>query len=345
MCTQASSPKTIALLRSMPKSELHIHIEGTLEPELALQLADRNGVQLPWNTLEELAAQYQFTDLQSFLNLYYELMSVLRTADDFRDLMLAYLERAHTDGVVHAEIFFDPQVHLNNGIAYDTVLDGLLEGLRIGQERYHIGGGLILCIVRDLPVQSAQHILDLATPRAHELLGIGLDSAEVGYPPSLFTDIFAQARALGLHCVAHAGEEGSVEYIEQALDLLHAERIDHGAHAIDDSAMMHRLANDQIPVTRCPLSNLRLHVVDNIHELQLSAFLDAGIITTINSDDPAYFGGYILENYCALADAGMSVSKLVDMGRMSLMAVFGDDEYKNALLCQFDDWKQSAIIE
>ena len=263
-------------LRTMPKAELHVHIEGTLEPELALALAERNHVALPWTDLEELRRQYEFENLQSFLDLYYQLMATLRTADDFRDLMLAYLERAAADGVRHAEIFFDPQVHVGNGIDLDTVIDGLLEGLRLGRERFGITGGLILCIVRDMPVASAEAMLTAARHRAGDLIGVGLDSAEVGYPPSLFAEVFAKARALGLHCVAHAGEEGPAAYVAEALDLLHAERIDHGIHAIDDEALVRRLAATGTPLTCCPLSNRRLQVVHDLHDLPLRRFLDAG---------------------------------------------------------------------
>ncbi|MCH4208936.1 adenosine deaminase [Bifidobacterium sp.] len=335
----ASAAARQALL-AMPKAELHLHIEGTLEPELALELAQRNGVQLPWNSLDDLRSQYSFENLQSFLDLYYQLMAVLRTADDFRDLMLAYLERASADGVRHAEIFFDPQVHLDNGLDFDMVVDGLLEGLRIGGERYGISGGLILSIVRDKPVESAQQVLDLAERRAEELLGIGLDSAEVGYPPSLFEECFARARSMGLHCVAHAGEEGPADYVTQALDLLHAERIDHGVHAIDSSELTARLAYDRIALTMCPLSNRRLQVVGDLHDLPIRRFLDRGVAVTVNSDDPAYFGGYIGANYQALADIGFSFDELEGFAKNSISHSFADEERKHQLLKELNDWQQ-----
>ena len=261
-------------LETMPKSELHLHIEGTLEPELALTLADRNGVTLPWTDIDGLRAQYEFENLQSFLELYYALMKTLKTKDDFKDLMLAYLTRANANGVRHAEIFFDPQVHVcTNGLDFDMVLDGLLEGLEIGRERFDISGGLILSIVRDMDIDSANRILDMAAPRKTEILGIGLDSAEVGYPPAEFIDQFARARDFGWHCVAHAGEEGPAAYIRDALNLLHAERIDHGIHIQDDRELLERVARDGVPLTCCPLSNLRLQVVHDMREHPIPRFL------------------------------------------------------------------------
>lgn len=328
-----------AAVQSMPKTELHVHIEGTLEPELALDLATRNHVELPWKTLDELKAQYEFNDLQSFLDLYYALMATLRSADDFRDLMLAYLKRAAQDGVRYAEIFFDPQMHVANGIDYDTVLDGLREGLAVGEQRYGVAGALILSIVRDLPVDSAERMMDIATPRAGEILGLGLDSAEVGNPPSLFEHVFERAHALGWHRVAHAGEEAGADYVKQALDLLHAERIDHGAHALDDAALMRRLAAEHVPVTRCPLSNIRLHVVEDAEGLRIRDFLDAGVITTVNSDDPAYFGGYLADNYLELVEAGCTLYDLARLGEMSIQASFLDEGRKAALMEEFEAWK------
>ncbi|MCI1218959.1 MAG: adenosine deaminase [Bifidobacterium sp.] len=336
------SAATRQALLAMPKAELHLHIEGTLEPELALELARRNDVQLPWDSLDDLRSQYSFENLQSFLDLYYQLMAVLRTADDFCDLMLAYLARASADGVRHAEIFFDPQVHLDNGLDFDTVVDGLLEGLRLGGERYGISGGLILSIVRDKPIESAQHVIDLAERRAHDLLGIGLDSAEVGYPPSLFEECFSRARAMGLHCVAHAGEEGPADYVEQALDLLHAERIDHGVHAIDSDEITARLAYDRIALTMCPLSNRRLQVISDLRDLPIRRFLDRGVAATVNSDDPAYFGGYIGANYQALAEIGFSLDELCGFAKNSISYSFADEERKHQLLSEFAEWKQNT---
>jgi adenosine deaminase len=340
-----ASAALIEAIRSMPKAELHLHIEGTLEPELALELAARNGVNLPFEGLEDLRAHYRFENLQSFLNLYYQLMAVLRTADDFRDLMLAYLKRAHADGVRRAEIFFDPQVHMNNGLDIDTVMDGLLEGLRIGRKRFGIGGGLILCIVRDLPVESAHKTLDAVAHRSADLLGIGLDSAEVGYPPSLFSEVFARAAGMGLHRVAHAGEEGSADYVVQALDDLHAERIDHGIHAERDPALVRRLARDGTPLTVCPLSNMRLQVVRSIEELPLRRLMESGVTVTINSDDPAYFGGYIAKNYEALADAGFSLDELARFAENSIAATFAQAAEQQKLLGELAAWRAACGVK
>ncbi|WP_213292018.1 adenosine deaminase [Bifidobacterium animalis] len=329
-----------APLETMPKSELHLHIEGTLEPELALTLADRNGVTLPWTDIDGLRAQYEFENLQSFLELYYALMKTLKTKDDFKDLMLAYLTRANANGVRHAEIFFDPQVHVcTNGLDFDMVLDGLLEGLEIGRERFDISGGLILSIVRDMDIDSANRILDMAAPRKTEILGIGLDSAEVGYPPAEFIDQFARARDFGWHCVAHAGEEGPAAYIRDALNLLHAERIDHGIHIQDDRELLERVARDGVPLTCCPLSNLRLQVVHDMREHPIPRFLHEGVVCTINSDDPAYFGGYVAANYAALADIGMSMEELASLAKNSIDASFASDDRKTQLHAQLATWR------
>ena len=340
----AQSPASInQAFRALPKAELHLHIEGTLEPELALRLAERNGVTLPFTDLDDLKAQYEFENLQSFLDLYYQLMSVLRTREDFADLMLAYLSHAHDDGVRRAEIFFDPQVHMNNGLSYGLVLDGLLEGLRIGKERYGIDGGLILCIVRDLPVESASDVLEQAAARADELIGIGLDSAEVGYPPELFVTVFERARELGLHCVAHAGEEGPAQYVWQALDMLHAERIDHGVRAIDDAALVKRLADEQVALTMCPLSNRKLQVVQDVAELPIADLLRAGVKVTVNSDDPAYFGGYIGANYEALLDCGFGLDALAAIAENSLNASFASTEEKARYATESKQWRNEYL--
>lgn len=330
-------------LRELPKAELHLHIEGTLEPELALRLAERNGVDLPFRGLDDLRSRYRFENLQSFLDLYYQLMSVLRTRRDFTDLTLDYLARAHADGVLRTEMFFDPQVHMRNGLDYDLVLDGLLEGLRIGHERYGIDGGLIMCIVRDMPIESAEALLDVASSRAGELLGIGLDSAEVGYPPELFGHVYERARGMGLHLVAHAGEEGPAEYVRQALDTLHVERIDHGVHAADDADLTARLARERIALTMCPLSNRRLQVVDDVADLPVRQLLDAGVRVTFNSDDPAYFGGYVADNYIAMAHAGLSLDDLATIAGNSLDASFASAERKAAYAKSMRSWKDAYL--
>lgn len=327
-------------LATMPKCELHLHIEGTLEPDLAFAFAKRNSVALPWASIDELRAQYEFEDLQSFLDLYYALMKTLKTKDDFKDLMVAYLTRANADGVKHAEIFFDPQVHVcTNGLDFNTVLDGLLEGMMIGRERFGITGGLILSIVRDMDIDSADMILDLAQPRKDEILGIGLDSAEVGYPPDRFVEQFARARRFGWHCVAHAGEEGPAAYIRDALDLLHAERIDHGIHIQDDHELLERVVRDGIPLTCCPLSNLRLQVVHDMRKHPIPEFLHEGLMCTVNSDDPAYFGGYVAANYAALADIGMSMEELAALAGNSIDASFASDGRKAQLHAELAVWQ------
>ena len=335
------SPIISDAIRTMPKAELHLHIEGTLEPELAYELAERNKVELPFAGLEDLRQRYHFTNLQSFLDLYYELMNVLRTADDFKDLVLAYLSKAHEQGVVRSEIFFDPQVHVENGIDIDTVLDGLLAGTLLGRERYGISCGLIPCIVRDMPVQSAKEIVDALAPRASELLGLGLDSAEVGYPPELFSDVFAQAGEMGLHLVAHAGEEGPAEYVSQAVHDLKVERVDHGIRSVEDAELLNTIQERGIALTCCPLSNLKLKVVNDLDELPLQRLIDSGVSITVNSDDPAYFGGYIADNYDALAELGFTLPQLAQLAENSLHAAFVDDDVRDGMLKAFSLWAQT----
>ncbi|MCH4159834.1 MAG: adenosine deaminase [Bifidobacterium sp.] len=335
------SPTISDAIRTMPKAELHLHIEGTLEPELAYELADRNNIQLPFSGLDDLRQRYKFTNLQSFLDLYYQLMSVLRTADDFRDLVLAYMAKANEAGVVRSEIFFDPQVHVENGLDIDTVLDGLLSGMILGRERYGISSGLIPCIVRDKPVESAAQIVESLAHRSDELLGLGLDSAELGYPPQLFSEVFDRARDLGLHLVAHAGEEGPADYVKQAIYDLKVERIDHGIRSVEDLELLEILKERNMPLTCCPLSNLKLQVVNKLSELPLQQLITSGVQLTINSDDPAYFGGYIADNFDALADIGFTLSQLARMGENSLRAAFWGETERDNMLKQFALWEQS----
>ncbi len=323
-------------IQRIPKAELHLHVEGTLEPERLFQLASQHGVQLPFDDLSALRAAYDFRDLQSFLDLYYAGAAVLQTEADFHDLTWAYLKRAADDGVRHTEIFFDPQTHTQRGIALTCVLDGIGSALNRASE-LGLSCGLILCFLRHLSEREALATLEAALPYKSQLLGVGLDSSEQGHPPSKFEQVFSLARREGLRVVAHAGEEGPPEYIWQALDLLGAERIDHGVRAIEDDALMRRLANDQIPLTMCPLSNLRLRVVDRLSDHPLRRMLDAGIKVTINSDDPAYFGGYIAENYRAISDAlGLDRDAIGRIARNSLDAAFIDDTHKAELLAEFD---------
>ncbi|MEU7549611.1 adenosine deaminase, partial [Streptomyces sparsogenes] len=287
----------------LPKAELHLHIEGTLEPELAFALAERNGVALPYASEDELRAAYSFTDLQDFLNLYYELMAVLRTEDDFADLTHAYLARARAQGVRHAEIFFDPQAHTARGVAIGTVIDGLSRALDAAEETYGITTRLIMCFLRDESAESALDTFESARPHLDRIAAVGLDSAEVGNPPSKFREVYARAREAGLKCVAHAGEEGPPWYVWEALDVLGVDRVDHGVRSLEDDALVARLVADQVPLTVCPLSNVRLRVVDRLEDHPLRAMLDAGLLVTVNSDDPSYFGGYAGDNFDAVRDA------------------------------------------
>jgi adenosine deaminase len=314
----------IEQIRALPKAELHLHIEGTLEPDLAFALARRNGVELRFPTVEALARAYDFTDLQSFLNLYYECMSVLRRPADFADLANAYLERAARDGVSHAEMFFDPQAHTSRGVALDDVIAGLRSAVLEAPARHGISATLIACFVRDRPVAEAMNTLEGLAQHLDVVQGVGLDSAEVGNPPSAFREVFAAAEQLGLRKVAHAGEEGPPAYVWEALDVLGVERVDHGIRAVEDAVLLQRLASDRVPLTVCPLSNVRLRCVDSLDQHPLPQLLDAGVLVTINSDDPAYFGGYVAENYLALQRAlGLDLTTLAALAQNSLVASFG----------------------
>jgi adenosine deaminase len=292
-----------ALLAATPKAELHVHIEGTLEPEMIFALAERNGVALPYANLDELRGAYAFTSLQSFLDLYYQGAGVLRTEQDFHDLAWAYLQRAAADHVVRAEIFFDPQTHTARGISMATVINGLKRACTEARTRLGISAALILSFLRHLSEREAFETLEQALPFRDDFIGVGLDSSEVGNPPEKFARVFARCGKLGLHRVAHAGEEGPAVYIRDALDLLHAERIDHGVQAATDPQLMARLAAERIPLTVCPLSNVKLCVFPDLSRHSLPRLLAAGLCATINSDDPAYFGGYLNDNFQATFDA------------------------------------------
>lgn len=307
----------------VPKAELHLHIEGTLEPELAFALAARNGVRLPYPSITALSNAYAFTDLASFLALYYQCMDVLRTAQDFQDLADAYLVRAAADGVRHAEIFFDPQAHLRRGVPLAEVMSGLLSATT---DRTDLTASLIACFMRDLGPDDAMRTLEQLAPYAGQITGVGLDSAEIGYPPSAFRDVFEAASGLGLHLVAHAGEEGPPDYIWQAIDVLGVERVDHGIRAVEDVALMRRLARDATALTVCPLSNLKLGCVPTLSAHPLPTLLEHGVVVTLNSDDPAYFGGYIAANYQAAAsELGFSESDLSTLAANSFTASFLTD--------------------
>ncbi|MEV7501468.1 adenosine deaminase [Streptomyces sp. NPDC093018] len=316
----------------LPKAELHLHIEGTLEPELAFDLAARNGVKLRYADTEELREAYRFEDLQSFLNLYYELMTVLRTERDFEDLANAYLARAAAQGVRHAEIFFDPQAHLARGLDMGTVVEGLWAALGRSEENYGVSTRLILCFLRDESADSALETLEAARPYLDRITGIGLDSAEVGHPPAKFRQVYETAAGLGLRRVAHAGEEGPPEYITQSLDLLGIERVDHGLRCMEDPELVERLVRERVPLTLCPLSNVRLRTVDTLADHPLPAMLEAGLLCTVNSDDPAYFGGYADDNFQAVHESlGLTEDRLRELARNSFLASFlEDDEERRA---------------
>jgi adenosine deaminase len=312
---------TTEQVADLPKAELHLHIEGTLEPELALELSARNGVPLAYRDVAALRGAYSFSDLGSFLTLYYECMAVLRTAEDFADLAGAYLARARADGITRVEMFFDPQVHLSRGVPLAEVIGGLGKAADRSAETGGPEVGLIACFLRDRGPADAARTLDALADHAGQLLAVGLDSAEVGYPPGDFADVFDAARGLGLHAVAHAGEEGPPEYVWQAIDLLGVERVDHGIRSVEDTALLRRLAADGTPLTVCPLSNVRLRCVPTIATHPLPALLDAGVKVTVNSDDPAYFGGYIGDNYLALSSGlGLGLSDLAALAANSLDA-------------------------
>ena len=303
-------PTLEALLRRMPKAELHVHIEGTLEPELIFALAARNGVALPYASVESLRAAYAFTDLQSFLDIYYAGASVLQRAEDFEAMAWAYFQRAAADHVVHAELFFDPQTHTERGIAVGTVIDGLRAAQVRAQTELGISSALILCFLRHLSEEAAFQTLEDALPYRAHFIGVGLDSSERGHPPEKFARVFARCRELGLHLVAHAGEEGPPAYIESALDVLKVQRVDHGVRATESPALMERLARERVPLTVCPLSNVKLCVFPTLAQHNLRDLLDAGLCATVNSDDPAYFGGYMNDNlvqtFAALPRLGRS---------------------------------------
>ena len=321
----------------IPKAELHLHIEGTLEPELAFALAERNWVVLPFADADALREAYAFTDLQSFLDLYYELMAVLRTERDFTDLADAYLTRAQADGVRHAEIFFDPQAHAARGVPFDVVVNGLHAALSTSRERYGISTGLIMCFLRDQSADSALDTLAAAKKHLDKIIAVGLDSAEVGNPPSKFAAVFERARALGLRCVAHAGEEGPAEYVWETLDVLKAERIDHGIRAMEDPELVTRLREERIPLTVCPFSNVRLRAVDHLGFHPLKRMLEAGLVATVNSDDPAYFGGYVQENLDGVAAAlELTDDQIFTLARNSFEASFIDEETRAGYISELE---------
>jgi adenosine deaminase len=329
------------VLRTMPKAELHIHIEGSLEPELIFALAQRNGVALPYASVDALRSAYAFKDLQSFLDIYYAGASVLLHEQDFYDMASAYFARAAADHVVHAELFFDPQTHTARGVAMQTVVQGLHRACVDAQAQHGISASLIMCFLRHLSEEAAFETLEQAQPYLGHIIGVGLDSSELGHPPEKFARVFARCRELGLRTVAHAGEEGPPAYIWSALDVLKAERIDHGVQAVHDAALMQRLASSGIPLTVCPLSNIKLCVFPNLQQHNLRQLLDAGLVATINSDDPAYFGGYINDNFTqTFAATGLTPRHAYQLAYNSFEASFASTadkhRWEHALKAHFE---------
>lgn len=326
-----------SLIQQIPKAELHLHIEGTLEPELMMTLAQRNRIDLPYASVDEIRDAYNFSNLQSFLDIYYAGAQVLREQQDFYDLTWAYLERAAEDNVRHVEIFFDPQTHTERGVDFATVVDGIHGALQDGRSQLSITFKLVMCFLRHLSASDARATLDEALPFKDRIHAVGLDSSEVGHPPSKFVDVFERARNEGFLTVAHAGEEGPPAYIWEALDLLKVERIDHGVRCLEDPALVERLVNEQIPLTVCPLSNVKLRVFDTLEQHNLKQLLQAGLCATINSDDPAYFGGYIGENYLRTQWAlDLSAVEIQTLTKNAFAASFLSDTDKQRYIDELD---------
>jgi adenine deaminase len=308
---------------ALPKAELHLHIEGTLEPEMAFQLAAKHGVVLPYESIDAMRRAYQFSNLQSFLDIYYAGADLLRDEADFHALTAAYLARAHSQGVVHVEIFFDPQTHTQRGVAFDSVVGGIRRALLEAQRELGVTHRLILCFLRHLSAEEAMRTLEQALPFGDVIAAVGLDSSEAGHPPSKFAAVFDRARRAGLLAVAHAGEEGPAAYISEALDVLQVRRIDHGVRCEEDPELVSRLVRERVPLTVCPLSNIKLRVFDRMEAHNLKRLLHLGVCVTVNSDDPAYFGGYLLENYLAVQQAlNLSKADLALLARNSIEASF-----------------------
>lgn len=321
----------IALARRLPKAELHLHIEGSLEPEMLVALAKRTRLDIPFRSVEEVRAAYEFSNLQDFLDIYYQGMNVLRTEEDFFDLTMAYLNRARADNVRHAEIFFDPQGHTARGVPFDTAISGILTALSMSRAQFGMTSKLILCFLRHLSEEDAFACLKDAEPWLDRIAGAGLDSSEVGHPPSKFRRVFAAVRERGLKCVAHAGEEGPPGYVREALDLLAIDRLDHGNRSLEDEALVARLAASGMTLTVCPLSNLKLRVVKDMRAHPLKRMLQAGLRATVNSDDPAYFGGYVMANFAAVIEAlDLDAAEIKALARNSFAGSFLEEGQKRA---------------
>lgn len=325
------------LISQLPKCELHIHIEGSLEPELMFALAARNNIRLPYASVDALRQAYQFTKLQDFLNIYYQGMSVLITERDFFDLAWAYLERAHADNVRYVEMFFDPQGHTSRGVAFETVVNGLHHGCREASDKFGIKASLIMCFLRHLDEADAERTLDAALAHKAKIIGVGLDSSERDHPPSKFKRVFNRARDAGFHCFAHAGEEGPPSYVWEALDLLGVKRVDHGNRALEDATLVGRLARERIPLTVCPLSNLKLCVVDDLKHHPLRDMMQKDLLVTLNSDDPAYFGGYVNDNFRALERSiALTPEEIVTVARNGFSAAMMSEDDRRTALSHFD---------
>ena len=329
----ATSGDLVDFARGLPKAELHLHIEGTLEPELMFELARRNGVPLPYASVDDVRRAYIFSDLQSFLDIYYAGCRVLLKEQDFYDLTWAYLTRAVSQGVRHAEIFFDAQTHTDRGVPFESVVTGIRRALHDGEARFRITSGLIMCFLRHLSADAATRTLHEALPFKKWILAVGLDSSEVGHPPAKFEDVYNRAREAGFLAVAHAGEEGPPAYVGEALDILKVRRIDHGVRCVEDDRLVGRLVEEQIPLTVCPLSNVKLRVFPNLRAHNLKHLLDRGLLVTVNSDDPAYFGGYVADNFRDTAAAlGLGREQLLTLARNSFVASFVSEEQRRAYL-------------
>ena len=326
-----------ALIAALPKAELHLHLEGSLEPKQMMAFAERNGVTLPFKTLEEVKAAYNFSNLQDFLDIYYQGMSVLQTQADFHDLTDAYLQRCAEDNGRHVEVFFDPQGHTDRGLPFSTPIEGILSALDAAKDKYGISYKLIMCFLRHLSEEAAFETLKQAEPYMDRIHGVGLDSSELGHPPSKFQNVFAAAREKGLKLVAHAGEEGPPEYVYEALDLLKIDRIDHGNRLLEDEALIARVRDEGLTLTVCPLSNLSLCVVDDLKDHPMKRMLDLGLKATMNSDDPAYFGGYVNQNYRETAEAvGLSANEIITLARNSFTGSFLDEAEIASHLAEID---------
>ena len=326
-------------IKGIPKAELHLHIEGTLEPELMFKIAKRNNIQIKYKSVEELRSAYNFNNLQEFLNIYYDGANVLRYEQDFYDMTWAYFEKAHHENVVHTEIFFDPQTHTNRGIEFQTVITGIHNVIDDAKKKFGISCKLIMCFLRDLDAQSAMKVLELALPYKDWITGVGLDSAEVGNPPSKFKEVFELAKAKGFITVAHAGEEGPVEYVWEAINYLNVSRIDHGNNSLNDESLVAELSKMKTPLTVCPLSNLKLKVVEDMKSHPLKKMMQKGLMVTVNSDDPAYFGGYINDNYSAVTRAlDLSNEDIYQIARNSFAASFLTDNEKKLMMKKVDEY-------